>query len=63
MSDILKDAKGHISSKRIAGFVGLAMIVITCFWHLATGDEVTQVIWPLATFTGTMFGVTVLEKK
>lgn len=63
MGDILKDAAGHTSSKRIAGFIGLAMIVFVSLWHVITGMEVTQVIWPLVTFTGTMFGVTVLEKK
>ena len=64
MTDLLKDASGHVSSKRIAGFIGLTVMTgISVYAIIKEPTQVGNVIWPWAIMVGAMFGSTVLEKK
>ena len=64
MADLLKDANGHLSSKRVAGFSGLVvMAAISVYAIIQDPSQVGNVVWPWAIMVGAMFGVTVLEKK
>ncbi len=64
MTDLLKDASGHVSSKRMAGFIGLGvMAAISIYAILKEPSQVGNIIWPWAVMVGAMFGATVLEKK
>lgn len=60
--NLLTDAKGDTSSKRIAGFTGLVLIVFIVGWGVFKDAEVANILWPVITFTGACFGFTVLEK-
>ncbi len=64
MADLLKDANGHLSSKRVAGFSGLiVMTAISVYAIWKDPSQVGNVVWPWAIMVGAMFGVTVLERK
>jgi hypothetical protein len=64
MGDILKDAAGHVSSKRIAGFLGfIVMAGVSIYAIITDPSAISQILWPWAVFVGAVFGVTVLEKK
>ena len=64
MADLLKDANGHFSSKRVAGFIGLAVMTLISGYAIAKDpSQVGNVVWPWAVMVGAMFGSTVLEKK
>ena len=64
MSDLLKDANGHTSSKRVAGFIGLLVFAaISIFAVVNDPTLIGVIIWPWAIVTGGLFGVSVLEKK
>lgn len=64
MADLLKDANGHTSSKRVAGFSGLiVMTLISGYAIWKDPSQVGNIIWPWAIMVGGLLGVTVLEKK
>ena len=64
MSDLLKDAAGKVSSKRIAGYIGLFVMVVVSGWAVFKDPAVvSQIMWPWAVFVGAVLGVTVLEKR
>ena len=64
MTDLLKDAAGKVSSKRIAGFIGLAIVAtVSIIAVIKDPSQAANILWPLAVFVGAVFGVTVLEKK
>ena len=61
---VLKGANGQTSSKRVAGFSGLAvMAAISIYAIIKDPSLVGNIIWPWAIMVGAMFGATVLEKK
>jgi hypothetical protein len=60
---ILHDNNGGLSSKRIAGFAGLAgLIFIAVFAVIKDPSQAYNVMWPIATVTGACFSVTVMER-
>ncbi len=64
MSDLLKDAAGHLSSKRITGIAGfLVMTGVSIYAIIKDPSQVGNIMWPWCVFVGAVFGVTVLEKK
>lgn len=63
MTELLQDKGGKVSSKRIAGYIGLGVMCFVSVWHVVKGGDVSRLMWPWAVFVGAVFGVTVLEKK
>ena len=64
MTELLKDAKDKLSSKRVAGYIGLFVMVVVSGWAVFKDPAVvSQIMWPWAVFVGAVLGVTVLEKR
>ena len=64
MSNLLKDAKGDTSSKRVMGIIGVASVIIMAGYAIIKDpSQAANVIWPVAITAGALLGVTVLEKK
>ena len=62
--NLLKDASGNTSSKRVVAFSGLAVMAgISIYAIIKDPSQVGNVIWPFAVMIGAMLGATVLEKK
>lgn len=62
--NLLKDAKGDTSSKRIVAFAGLVIMAgISVYAIIKDPSQAGNVLWPWAVTVGALLGVTVLEKK
>lgn len=61
---LLKDKTGKDSSKRMAGFCILLLILAcTVIGMLLHYPDIASILWPLCSLCGALLGVTVLEKK
>lgn len=59
----LQDNNGNFSSKRIAGFAGMAGLIFIAVVAVTKDPELAyNVMWPIATVTGACFSVTVMER-
>jgi len=64
MSNLLKDKEGNTSSKRVAGFIGIAVMSgVAIYAVIKDPTQAGNILWPLAIMAGALLGVTVLEKK
>lgn len=64
MANLLKDAKGDTSSKRVAAFTGIAVMTFVSVWAIVKDpSQAVNILWPWAVTCGALLGVTVLEKK
>jgi hypothetical protein len=62
--DVLQDVNGGTSSKRVAAFVGLAiMAAVSIYAIIKDPAQVANILWPWAVVVGALLGVTVLERK
>ena len=62
--NLLKDAKGDTSSKRVIAFSGFAVMgFVTIYSIITKSATLSNVLWPWAVMVGALLGVTVLEKK
>ena len=61
---LLKDANGNTSSKRVSGFIGLAVAAgMSVFAIIQDPTILSGIIWAWLIFAAAMFGVTILERK
>ncbi len=64
MSDLLNDANGHKSSKRVAGFAALMILAFISIYALIKDPStISIIVWPWTVISGGLLGVSVLEKK
>ena len=62
--NLLKDAKGDTSSKRIVAFAGLVvMTAVSGYAIIKDPAQAGNILWPWAVTVGALLGATVLEKK